>query len=147
MKNVIELFISFIIALFVSGCKETDLGGFVFDQIYVYEDGILIDAQDLMVNIPAEGGVVEKEFVTYGIMGLRDIKKASGISAEFLSTYPAPDDEIYEVEQYLTRYKQTARFKAEPNTTKKSREAKIMIVTEGYNGYAAYVHIKQDAAL
>ena len=58
----------------------------MFDQIYVYEDGNLIDAQDLVVELPAGGGSIEKEFVTYGITEVRGVRNVEGISAEFLAT-------------------------------------------------------------
>lgn len=133
--------------LLAVGCDTGNsiTGGFVYNKIYVYEDGNLIDAQDFIIELPASGGMIEKEFLTYGIKELRNVKQADGLSAEFLSSYPPPEDEFYDVEQYLTRYKQKIRFKAEPNNGKKDREAKIMIVTDGYNGYAAIVSIRQPA--
>ena len=146
LLSFFNLLIIYTICVFGTGCDTTGnsvSGGFVYDQIYVYEDGILIDAQDFVVELPAEGGSIEKEFVTYGITELREIGRVDGISAEFLSSYPPPENELYEAGQYLSRYKQTVRFKAEPNNRKKVREAKTMIVTAGYNGYAAIVHIRQ----
>ena len=133
------------LCLLSGGCEELD-GGPVFDEIYVYEDGNLVDAQNLVIELPASGGVIEKEFVTYGIRGLRSVKLAEGLSAELLSSYPPTDDELYEAGENLSRYKQTIRFKAEPNNGRKSRKAKIMVSTDGYNGYAAYVYIKQASA-
>ena len=150
LLSFLNLLIIYAICVFGTGCDTTGnsvTGGFVYDQIYIYEDGNLIDAQDFVVELPAEGGSIEKEFVTYGITELREIGRVDGISAEFLSSYPPPDDELYEAGQYLSRYKQTIRFEAKPNNEKKSREAKIMIVTAGYNGYAAYVNIKQSSAI
>ena len=149
-QSIVNFLITGTLCLLAIGCDRGNShedGGFRFDQIYVYEDGSLIDAQDLVVELPAEGGSIEKEFVTYGITGLREVSRVDGISAEFLSSYPPPEDELYEAGQYLSRYKQTIRFEAKPNNEKKSREAKIMIVTAGFNGYAAYVNIKQSSAI
>lgn len=149
-QSIFHFLITGTLCLLAIGCdrgNSHEAGGFRFDQIYVYEDGSLIDAQDLVVELPAEGGSIEKEFVTYGITELREVSRVDGISAEFLSSYPPPEDELYEAGQYLSRYKQTIRFEAKPNNEKKSREAKIMIVTAGYNGYAAYVNIKQSSAI
>lgn len=149
-QSIVNFLITGTICLLAIGCDRGHsykYGGFRFDQIYVYENGSLIDAQDLVVELPAEGGSIEKEFVTYGITELRVVSRVDGISAEFLSSYPPPEDELYEAGQYLSRYKQTIRFEAKPNNEKKSREAKIMIVTAGYNGYAALVNIKQPSAI
>ena len=149
-QSIFHFLITGTLCLLATGCDRGNSykeGGFRFDQIYVYEDGSLIDAQDFVVEFPAEGGSIEKEFVTYGITELREVNRVDGISAEFLSSYPPPDDELYEAGQYLSRYKQTIRFEAKPNNEKKSLEAKIMIVTAGYNGYAAYVNIKQSSAI
>lgn len=143
--KLIRLCIAGILSLIAVAC-EKDSGGFVFDQIYVYEDGNLIDAQDLVVELPAGGGSIEKEFVTYGITEVRGVRNVEGISAEFLSNYPPSEDELYETGKYLSQYIQTVRFSAEPNDGKKSREAKVMIVTCGYNGYAAYVSIRQSSS-
>lgn len=146
---IVNLLITGTLCLLALGCNSdisNEDGGFRFDQIYVYEDGSLTDAQDLVVELPAEGGHIEKEFVTYGITELREVSRVDGISAEFLSSYPPPEDELYEAGQYLSRYKQTIRFEAKPNNEKKSRESKIMIVTAGYNGYAAIVHIRQASS-
>ena len=143
--RLFSIFITAALCLLSGGCEELD-GGPVFDEIYVYEDGNLIDAQNLVIELPASGGFIEKEFVTYGIRGLRSVKPAEGLSAELLSSYPPTEDELYEAGEYLSRYKQTIRFKAEPNNGRKSRKAKIMVSTDGYNGYAAYVYINQASA-
>lgn len=143
-KYFINTLILCVIYLLATGC-EKKLEGFVYNKIYVYEDGNLVDAQEYVVELPSEGGFVEKEFVTYGITGVRNIRSVEGISAEFLSSYPPSEDELYSSEEPLPQYKQSIKFKANPNNKKKSRNAKFMIVTIGFNGYAANIYVKQPS--
>lgn len=129
-----------------SSCQK-DLGGLTYENVYILENGELVDAQNYEKVIPCEGGVFDIEFVTYGLERIENIKRADGIVMT-MDEFSVPDeDDIYDImgsaDRPIKRYRQSVTVTAERNYGKKERVAVYTVETAGRNGYAADITVRQ----
>lgn len=135
----------------LNGCsKSTEerhpVGGYSFEDIYLYSNGGLVDMQNLKIFVPAEEGVTDLEVVSYGLTRFQCLEENENITLEKSFSVPPEEKDVYEkVEGYHVRYKQTLRIRHRYNPYK-SRQCSYRIFSAGFDGLAADVTIVQRSA-
>lgn len=135
----------------LNGCsKSTEerhpVGGYSFEDIYLYSNGSLVDMQNLKIFVPAEEGVTDLEVVSYGLTRFQCLEENENITLEKSFSVPPEEKDVYEkVEGYHVRYKQTLRIRHRYNPYK-SRQCSYRIFSAGFDGLAADITIVQRSA-
>lgn len=95
MNNTIKL--TLLLILMCSCQKIQNDGGLLSRDVYILENGKLVDAQNYEKTIPQEGGIFNIEFVTFGITNIENKKRADGIVMT-TDVSPVPDeDDLYDI--------------------------------------------------
>lgn len=122
------------------------VGGYSFEDIYLYSNGSLVDMQNLKIFVPAEEGVTDLEVVSYGLTRFQCLEENENITLEKSFSVPPEEKDVYEkVEGNHVRYKQTLRIRHRYNPYK-SRQCSYRIFSAGFDGLAADITIVQRSA-
>lgn len=147
MNNTIKL--TLLLILMCSCQKIQNDGGLLSRDVYILENGKLVDAQNYEKTIPQEGSIFNIEFVTFGITNIENKKRADGIVMT-TDVSPVPDeDDLYDIVDEDTewprkRYCQTVTVAAEPNGGKE-RIAVYTVISSAWDGYFADITVEQLA--
>lgn len=142
MSKVIKL-ISIILILISSGCEQY-LGGYIFDGIYFYENGNMINAQGYTIRCSANGGILEFNIISEGISGIVSMdSNVDWISEGDFPDYPPDEEDKYESSDRQKMYLQNVSLSISPNNTGRKRMAEICFVTGSLFAHAAKVTVIQ----
>ena len=84
----------------LNGCsKSTEerhpVGGYSFEDIYLYSNGSLVDMQNLKIFVPAEEGVTDLEVVSYGLTRFQCLEENENITLEKSFSVPPEEKDVY----------------------------------------------------
>ena len=133
MKRLIFLLMSILLV----SCE----GGVRYEKIYISEDGELKNAHRHVLNVPASGGEMDIDVVSYGVWALSHSSGDKFVSVDNIP-YPPLDDDRYE--QNPDFYNQKIRIHIQENDRAVSRKEKMLLDCQEYNGYRAEITIRQS---
>ena len=110
--------------------------------IYFMVEGELKEVHRAVLEIPADGGRIEYELLSYGITTL--IYKGDNIKLSQGRGFPIVEDEFYDVDEMgVKRYLQSVIIEAQPNDSNDFLEVKCLIFAGDLVYYAAEFTIRQ----
>lgn len=134
MKRILFLLMSIML---LNSCRE---GGFRYEDIYINENGDLKDAHRYVLKVPASGGEMEIDVVSYGLW---ELVHSSGDEFVTVDKIPYPPLEEDRYEQDPNFYNQKVKIHIRENDRNASRKEKMLFICHRYNGYRAEITIRQ----
>ncbi len=139
----------FFLLLLLPSC----LGNPTKDEVYILEDGELVDAQGYRYFVPGEGGTFEIDIVSWGIEEFSQLSGSNGLTLELDAAGLKRD--VYDTIDLWGEYADGSRVKATPRYLEKvivtaspnhgiwSRKAKFRVRTRDKNGHIADISVIQ----
>lgn len=145
-----KYFTILLFALFLlSSCKGGDI---TREDIFVYESGTLVSAQDYSLSLPANAGEYSLQIVSYGVLKVHSLSlNIKEITFEFDE---ASRRTLYDTEEFIydgnktgtiNRYIEDIIITVPINTSDYSKKCKFRIHTAGRDGHIADITVIQNA--
>lgn len=149
MKKLTHLFLAILTILMVS-CGKTPAnsldGGPGFRNIFIWADGVLINAHEAVIILPSSGGQTDLAIISYGLYD--EIERLGGdadIVLEGRFSDPPADSELFkENPTAQNQYKQTVRVVYRPNLSTKTKTATFRLYSRGGNSFASDITFRQE---
>ena len=117
-------------------------GGYIFgEEIYVYKNGELIPAHNYIYETGEDSHTSTLRFISFGICKVEDLSSNGQVKIT-LPAYPPIDNTYYDYSK-LNRYLQDVEFILPENLSDSTRDYKFRIISDGFNGFAADIIIRQ----